>query len=445
MKKLLTLALCLCLLLTGCALPAEIAELLGREPEPENTLNIYRLYTGDKGGALARPEVCSLAPHVRADAEKAIELFFRPSSDSSLRQALPEEVNLLDWSLSSGVAMLDLSAEFLTLPDMDQTAAAFCAALTLCELDEVDAVSIYCEGLPVFQGLVPDDALLQDTDADPYTRRLRLYFTDEQGRYLISEYHSLSLDEDSSLERYVLEELLRGPNDPSLRSVLPAGTRLLSCQTENGLCTVDLSEEFLLGKPEDALGERLAIYSIVNSLGALANVESVQLLCQGQVIDRYLYRSLSQPLESWSGAVGPASAAKGEIDALLYRPLPGLTALTAMPTVISTAGYADEPEALLAALTARGEPGYPSLLQGAEGSILSAVIRGYSCTVDVSESFFASLSTEERAAAIGSMAASLCSLENIRAVFISMNGGDAVFDGVDYTGPWNTENIIIQE
>ncbi len=444
MKKLLSLTLCLCLLLTGCALPAELAAYLAREEEPENTINIYRLYTGDEGGSLARAEVCTLAANVRGDAETAIELFFSPSRDSSLQAALPEEVALRSWSVEGGVAVLDLSAEFQSLSAMDQTAAAFCAALTLCELDEVDAVSIHCEGQPLFQGLVPDDALLQDTDADPYTRRLRLYFSDAAGQYLVSEYHSLSLDEDSSLERYVLEELLRGPNDPELRSVIPAGTRLLSCRTENGVCTVDLSAEFLSGKPDTALGERLTIYSIVNSLGALANVESVQLLCQGQTMDRYLYRSLAQPLESWSGAVGPANAAKGEIDALLYRPLPGLTALTAMPTVIATAGYADELEALLAALTAQGEPGYPSLLQGTDG-IRSVVTQGYSCTVDLNESFFASLSAEERAAAIGSLSASLCSLEEIRAVFITMNGGEAVYDGVSYTGPWNTENIIIQE
>ncbi len=443
-QKLLLLALCLCLLLSACSLPAEFSALLGEEEAPENNLNIYRLYTGDKGGSLVRAEICALAADVRADAAMAVELFFRPSGDSSLQRALPEEVTLLDWSLSGGVAALNLSGEFRSLSAMEQTAAAFCAALTLCELDEVDAVSLYCEGAPVFQGLVPDDALLQDTDADPYTRRLRLFFADAAGQYLVSEYHSLSLNEESSLERYVMEELLRGPNDATLRSAIPEGTELLSCRTENGICTVDLSEEFLLAKPTTALGERLAVYSIVNSLGALANVESVQLLCEGQSIDRYLYCSLAAPLERWQGAVGPASAAKGELDALLYRPLPDLSALTAMPTVVSTAGYADEIEALLAALTETAEPGYPALLQGGEG-ILSAVRRGSGCSVDLSESFFAALSAEERAAAVGSLAASLCSLENIEAVFITLNGGDAVFDGVNYAGPWNLQNIIIQE
>lgn len=441
MKRFILLLLCLSLcLLTGCE--SLLALLPGQEAAEENTMDIYRLFTGSEGGALLRAETCALRDGERADIARALELFAAPGG-GDLQTALPAGVSVESWSLEGGVAALAMSESFEELPAMEQTAAAFAAALTLCELEEVEAVSILCGGETLFQGLVPEDVLLQDTDADPYTRRLSLYFPDAQGRYLISESHSLSLDEDSSLERYVMEELLRGPNDPSLGSAIPAGTELLSCSTEGGVCTVDLSEEFLLARPQTALGERLAIYSIVNSLGTLSNVKSVRILCEGAPVPTYVYRSLAEPLESWKGAVGPASAVKGEIDAVLYRPLPGLTALAAMPSVVETVGYDSSAEALLAALTQTKEPGYPSVL-GTEG-IHSVEVHGYSCTVDLAESFFASLTAEERAAAVGSLAASLCSLEDIRSVFIRMDGQEAVYEGVNYTGPWNTDNINIVE
>lgn len=439
MKKLWILALALCLLLSGCSLPFSFGE-----AEDVNTMAVYRVYTGDEGGALIRAEECVLDDGVQGDAALALSLLCAESEQSDLRCALPEGVSLEDWSLEGSVATLSFSENFREAPDMEKTAAAFCAALTLCNLDEVDAVTICADGEILFQGLVADDALLEDRDSDPYTRRLRLYFADAEGRYLVSEYHSLSLDEDSSLERYVVEELLRGPNDPSLRPAIPAGTKLLSCVTEGGVCTVDLSREFLDNRPQTALGERLAIYAIVNSLGVLADVESVRILCEGQSVPTYLYRSLAEPLESLPEAVGPASAAKGQMDMLLFRPLPGLQALAAMPCAVNVTGYESEAWALAAALMDRGEPGYPSVFYGT-GSLLSIDVTGYSCTVDVTESFFASLTAEERAAAVGSLSASLCSLDNIRSVFFTMNGQEAVFEGVSYTGPWNHTNINITE
>lgn len=443
MKRLLLLVLALCLLLSGCSVPDFLPN-LRRDTDSLNTLSVYRLYTGPDGGALLRPEVCVLGEGERGNAQQALSLFLSPSRDRELLCALPEGVTLERWQLESGLAVLYFSPELHNASAMDKSALAFGAALTLCALDEVDAVTVYAGEELLFQGLNPDDALLADTEADPYTRRLRLYFADSEGRYLVSEYHSLSLDEDSSPERYVVEELLRGPNDPSLRQAIPAGTRLLSCRTENGVCTVDLSAEFLENRPDTALGERLAIYSIVNSLGVLSHVDSVRILCQGQPVDTYLYRSLSEPLTLLQDAVGPASAAKGQQDVLLYRPLPGLQAVTAMPFVLESAGYENELWAVAAALTEQDEPGYPRVFPES-GGILNISLQGSACTVDVAESFFASLSADERSAAVGSLAASLCSLDSVRSVYVTMNGAEAVFEGVVYTGPWNLNNIHVIE
>lgn len=446
MKRIVCLVLLLCLLLTGCALPVELPEQLPwqREEEPVNAVDVYRLCTDGEGGALVRPEACELGPEERADMETVLKLFLSRSRESGLTCAVPEGVYLESWSLDGSLAALRFSLSALELTDMEQTAMAFAAALTLCALDEVDAVTVLAGEETLFRRLAAEDALLEDTDSDPFSRRLKLYFADEQKQYLVSEYRSLSLDEDSSLERYVVEELLRGPNSAELRAVIPEGTKLLSCTTEDGICTVDLSGEFMVGKPAGALEERLVIYSIVNSLGALAEVEAVQILCQGQALDGYVYRSLAEPLESYMNVLGPAETAAGETDVLLYRALPGLEALAAMPCVLNLSAY-DSPElAVATALLETEEPGYPSVFFGMS-TIRSITREGRSCTVDVAESFFASLSPDERSAAVGSLAASLCELEDIVMVRFTMEGSDAVFEGVSYEGPWAKNHINIVE
>lgn len=294
MKRHVLAALCgLWLLLSGCSLT-----LPGTGPDTEQgrTLAVYRLADDAGAGALTGQELFPLpagaVPAVRA----AVELFASPSEREGLSCALPEGVKVEDWSLENGALTLTLSEGFLEASPMERTAGAMCAALTLCGLEGVDRVSVAAGGRTLFSGLTAADALLRDTDTDPFVRQLRLYFTDETGRYLTSEYHSLTLDEDAAADRYVMEELLRGPYGPELSSALPAGTRLLSCATEDGICTVDLSREFTDNMPDTALGARLAVYSIVNSLTALPQVDGVTLLAEGEPIEAYGDMSLTGPL-----------------------------------------------------------------------------------------------------------------------------------------------------
>ncbi len=438
MKRTLAIVLALLLLLlSGCGRTSGTAA-------GTDSISVWRVYTGRQTGDLLQAETLPLSGGTQAGVEELLALFLSAPQAEGLRGALPAGTELLSWTSQRGLVTLELSEEFLNASAMERSAAAFAAVLTLCQLDEVDAVSIISGGETLFHGLDPEDALLQDTDSDPYTRRLRLYFASADGRWLTSEYHSLSLDEDSYLERYVMEELLRGPNDPELHSAIPEGTELLSCRTENGVCTVDLGGAFRDERPETALGERLAVWSIVNSLTALSDVDSVQILCEGEVVDSYVYRSLAEPLGFLKAAVGPPSEAKGELDATLYLALPGLDSFVAMPYVVDTGSYEDETDALLAALADSAEPGLPALFSGA-GTILSSDTIGRMRVVDVSESFFASLDPDEREAAVKSLAATVLGFGEVNGVRITMNGEDAVFEGVSYAGPWTEKDIDITE
>ena len=446
MKKLriLAFALALLLVLTGCGLqlPFDLPWLQTTGEAGENTLPIYRLrQTAARDGELLGRENRSLPADAPSRLEAAIELFTAPSRTDGLVCPLRADVTLTGWTLENGVCTLTFSDSFLDLGAMDQTAAAFCAALTLCQLDEVDAVTVAAGEQVLFSGLVPADALLRDTDTDPNVRQLRLYFADGQGRYLVSEYHSLTLDEDAALGRYVMEELLRGPNSGELQSALPEGTRLLSCTTVDGVCTVDLSAEFYDNRPQTALAERLAVYSIVNSLTVLSHVDRVVLLVEGQSVDTYVYRSLAQPLARYEEAIGPVSEAAGEIDTDLYLPLPGLAAIAPLPWRIDPAEYDSSAEAVMAALLNASEPGYPALFSGS-GTVMSVTLRSGVCAVDLSESFFASLPVDARNTAVQSMAASLCALGDVNNVFFTIGGSPALFDGIDWSGPWAEFDII---
>ena len=439
MKRVVFLCLLLAaaLLLSGCAAPAFLSGLLSQDAaENSETLLVYRLAADPADvGALVRPQAYPVPDSDADELETLLTLLRTPSGDDGLLCALPAGVTLEQWSFENGVVTLVFSNGLLDAPDMDRSLAAFCAALTLCQLDEVEAVTVAVGGQTLFAGLTPEDALLDADESDPYTRRLRLYFPDAEGRWLVSEYHSLTLDEDTSPERYVVEELLRGPNSSELRSVIPAGTALRSCATADGVCTVDLSREFYDNRPRTALGERLVLYAIVDSLTALSGVDSVRFLIEGEPAGEYVYRSLAEPLRRYEEPIGPVSAPKGELDADLYLTLPGLASVTALPFRVNTKDFASDEEAVLSALMNAAEPGYPAIFPGT-GSIIDVAARGTVCTVDLSESFFVSLPEAARGTAVQSIAATLCALPDIASVRFTVGGSAAVFDGVDWSGPW---------
>ena len=61
---------------------------------------------------------------------------------------------------------------------------------------------------------------------------------------------------------------------------IPAGTKLLSLRLENGTCTVDLTGEFLEGCT-DAQEEAYAVRSVIATMCALPEIDSVEILVEG--------------------------------------------------------------------------------------------------------------------------------------------------------------------
>lgn len=115
-------------------------------------------------------------------------------------------------------------------------------------------------------------------------KKITLFFSDEQAEFLIEESREVvDPGSPSALAQAVLEELLRGPKS-GLQPTIPAGTRIVSpVSCSQGLCTVDLSEEFVIRHPGGTSGELMTIYSVVETLcTSVPGVKRVQFLVAGK-------------------------------------------------------------------------------------------------------------------------------------------------------------------
>jgi spore germination protein GerM len=136
--------------------------------------------------------------------------------------------------------------------------------------------------------------------ADPDENRvITLYFGNENADKVVSEKREITLSKGESIEKHVFEELLKGPLKEGSRSTIPEGTKLLSVSTKDGLCTLDLSSEFVDNHPGGSAGELMTLSSIVNSLTELPDIKQVQFLIEGQKREVYLHAIFDEPFSRY--------------------------------------------------------------------------------------------------------------------------------------------------
>ncbi|MGM0651890.1 MAG: GerMN domain-containing protein [Bacillota bacterium] len=82
----------------------------------------------------------------------------------------------------------------------------------------------------------------------------------------------------------VMTELLKGPETDELSRVIPEETELRDVTLENGVAYVDFSEE-LLQAEVGSEAEAVLVDSIVKTLTQLEEVESVQILVEGEIVE----------------------------------------------------------------------------------------------------------------------------------------------------------------
>lgn len=122
-----------------------------------------------------------------------------------------------------------------------------------------------------------------------------LYYSDNQGIALHPETRSVFAD-DATNPEFVLEELIKGTENEEYSNVIPTETVINSCMLEGGVCTVDLSVDFI--EIQGTASQEMAMYSVVNTLCAIKGVDKVKFLIDGEVVSLFGYYDFASPFEA---------------------------------------------------------------------------------------------------------------------------------------------------
>lgn len=189
-------------------------------------------------------------------------------------------------------AMLDVDQAYSTMPATTEVLVRAAIVRTLTQLDTIRYVGITVEGQQLYDnageqvGWMNADQFIDNDGNEINTYelvRLKLYFANEDGDKLIAAYREKHYSTNTPLERFVVEELIAGPSGqvPGLYPAINPETKLISIMTKDGICYVNLDSGFL--NVTNNVSVEVAVYSIVDSLVELSNINKVQILVNGEV------------------------------------------------------------------------------------------------------------------------------------------------------------------
>jgi len=299
-KRIFIFMLALVLLLSAC----------GREAAPDGDgveISVYRVIKEEyrSGDSFVRAEMLSSGDSQTDTLVRgASYALMSTPEDVELISAVPPGVRIEDTSFSGRTASVTVNEGYMELSGIEKTLLDACITLTMCSIPGVDYVSFRTEGGEAIGSMSSEDILLKNTITSDKLIELRLYFPKADENLLACEYRQVSLDEDMPVERHIIDELLKGPQNDRLVPVLPENTAVLSVYTQDGLCTVSFSENFLSGEEYSQGDIQLAVFSIVNSITCLSTVDRVQINVRNNTEQKLGDFDISQPFARRNAIIG---------------------------------------------------------------------------------------------------------------------------------------------
>lgn len=273
----------------------------GKTDEIEGT---YLCYVNTEEDSLARESYEIQGETADEEVEDVLEEMQKEADSIDYRSAFPDHVSVTDWSLTDGRLDLTFSDSYLRMSKGEEVLLRAALVETLGQIIGVDEVGFFTGEGPLTDsdgqeiGYMSPEDFVQNTGSTLHSyqlQELKLYFAGEKGDCLEPETVSLRYNSSTSIEKLVVEQLIKGPEKEGMLAVIPPETRVLGVSVREHICYVNFDQEFLNGAP--GVTPEATVYAIVNSLTESGNVSQVQISVNGESDIQYMNRiDLGKPL-----------------------------------------------------------------------------------------------------------------------------------------------------
>lgn len=289
----LTLLLSVIFVVSGCSLFST--------EEGSSSVDAYVYYIEENGTTLVEMNVSLPDGSKEEKAEYLVKTLLTPPEGKA--SPICDGTKLLSLKIEDEIAVVNFSKEFSDFTNAKYTLSPAALAKTLCSLDFISGANILVEGEPALgiDGapigvIMRSDVTDVTAPTDTTKTTIVLYFANETGEGLTTERRDVEFSSSTTVEKVIVEELIKGPKNAGNISVIPADVKVISVETKNRVCFVNLSKEFVNKFQGGSTGEAFVVYSIVNSLTELDTVGSVQFLIGGEKIETLDHMVLNEPI-----------------------------------------------------------------------------------------------------------------------------------------------------
>lgn len=257
------------------------------DKKTENTYDIY--YVNKAGTKLVTAEYQAKSSDTSRLVGELIEAMRTDTSEVGYVKAIPEFVNITKYEIQDKIAYVTFDSSY---SNMEKSAEILCRAalvMTLTQITGIDYVNIYINEQPLMgSDSIPVGSMKASDFVDNSGAAINsyqnavvtLYYANETGDKLIAYTVEGIYSNNVSMERYVVEQLMKGPDTKGMYRTIPDSVKLVSITTKDGICYVNFSKEFLTDSLD--VSDEVTIYSIVNSLSEFSYINKVQISVNGE-------------------------------------------------------------------------------------------------------------------------------------------------------------------
>ena len=215
-----------------------------------------------------------------------------------LKATLTSGINIINYSFDGEQITVSLGERYKELSTTTEvlTRAALVSSLTA--IPDVKYVMLTINGEPAVDvngntigimtaDMFVDNAGTQQLDAVG-TVTLQLYFANETGDGLVAISKDVEHNADVSnvpMERVVIEQLIAGPSEGEAYPTINPSTKISSVTVRDGICYISFDSTFITAV--NNVTSDVTIYSIVNSLAELSNINKVQISIDGSTEGKF--------------------------------------------------------------------------------------------------------------------------------------------------------------
>lgn len=262
---------------------------LGGCSKEENGMEMSIYYVNSDENTLLQEEYQLLSEGTREQVEEVLSIMMDAGHNMNYRSALPKGIQVKEFRFRNTQLDLIFGEEYNSIPKGREVLLRAALVQTLVQLPEVRFVSFYIEDQPLTTlsgnviGYMRAEDFVQNTGSilkSYQTTDMKLYFSNIEGTALAMQKRTnVRYGSNTSLEKLVVEQLMKGTSSDKCRPTIPANTKLLGVSLKDGVCYVNFDSSFL-SEGYNQIPE-VTVYSIVNSIIANGNAMRVQILVDG--------------------------------------------------------------------------------------------------------------------------------------------------------------------